>query len=312
MRSSSALYAPNFYPRPPRGGRPGVVCSSSTLMIFLSTPSARRATSVHAGRHQPGAISIHALREEGDRHGSLWYAGMQQFLSTPSARRATCSGRSQTMKRGISIHALREEGDRLRCRLRRPAQDFYPRPPRGGRRSSVNTESSLPLFLSTPSARRATTGRKARDINKLFLSTPSARRATTSRSSRRRWWSYFYPRPPRGGRRWFPSATTAPSLFLSTPSARRATSSSSTTENRPSISIHALREEGDQCGQLRHQLLQDFYPRPPRGGRQYTRATWPNGNIFLSTPSARRATAARSAGDTIWLFLSTPSARRAT
>ena len=33
----------------------------------------------------------------------------------------------------ISIHALREEGDCLIVRQRGPAQDFYPRPPRGGR-----------------------------------------------------------------------------------------------------------------------------------------------------------------------------------
>ena len=41
---SLAQYAKDFYPRPPRGGRPGA-----------------------GGRyHQKGGISIHALREEGD------------------------------------------------------------------------------------------------------------------------------------------------------------------------------------------------------------------------------------------------------
>ena len=34
--------------------------------IFLSTPSARRATAGHAAYFFRGAISIHALREEGD------------------------------------------------------------------------------------------------------------------------------------------------------------------------------------------------------------------------------------------------------
>ena len=78
---------------------------------FLSTPSARRATylilvlcvalkiSIHAlreegdrGVHQaarPSAISIHALREEGDAISMLIVATSTQFLSTPSARRAT-------------------------------------------------------------------------------------------------------------------------------------------------------------------------------------------------------------------------------
>ena len=49
-----------------------------------------------------------------------------------------------------------------------------------------------------------------------FLSTPSARRATFQMSYSSARLTYFYPRPPRGGR---PAAT---------------------------ISIHALREEGDQ------------------------------------------------------------------
>ena len=57
--------------------------------IFLSTPSARRATGVRRLDGKAQGISIHALREEGDEH----YAGLnydsQVFLSTPSARRAT-------------------------------------------------------------------------------------------------------------------------------------------------------------------------------------------------------------------------------
>ena len=57
----------------------------------------------------------------------------------------------------------------------------------------------------------------------------------------------FYPRPPRGGRP-FPS----PQILQSV-----------------SISIHALREEGDDSstkGEASGSMY--FYPRPPRGGRQ--------------------------------------------
>ena len=57
----------------------------------------------------------------------------------------------------------------------------------------------------------------------LFLSTPSARRATSKQYQQLSDGAYFYPRPPRGGRR----ISTTPSSqiweFLSTPSARRAT-----------------------------------------------------------------------------------------
>ena len=54
-----------------------------------------------------------------------------------------------------------------------------------------------------------------------FLSTPSARRATTCCRCGAACGAYFYPRPPRGGRR-----------------------SAAGLEGQP-ISIHALREEGD-------------------------------------------------------------------
>ena len=56
--------------------------------------------------------------------------------------------------------------------------DFYPRPPRGGRRLLYDYYTLADLFLSTPSARRATTGAEPRSPGQ----------------------SYFYPRPPRGGR----------------------------------------------------------------------------------------------------------------
>ena len=57
-------------------------------------------------------ISIHALREEGDFLLSLAAILVVVFLSTPSARRAT-STRFWSMPRSFN---------------------FYPRPPRGGRR----------------------------------------------------------------------------------------------------------------------------------------------------------------------------------
>ena len=57
----------NFYPRPPRGGRP------------------RRSFSAACAH----SISIHALREEGDLMMSVAVFSSARFLSTPSARRAT-------------------------------------------------------------------------------------------------------------------------------------------------------------------------------------------------------------------------------
>ena len=102
-------------------------------MLFLSTPSARRATkaarltsratriSIHALREEGDPlirfyvphdrISIHALREEGDSY-FLAQAGLSKiFLSTPSARRVTTKLKTSADLVQISIHALREEGD---------------------------------------------------------------------------------------------------------------------------------------------------------------------------------------------------------
>ena len=198
----SLYHTLHFYPRPPRGGRPpfppqkhlGIDISIHALreegdllrsllkcwsMQFLSTPSARRATtgchgldrgrgiSIHALREEGDLgdllslclqhISIHALREEGDKCTVSPMEMTNKFLSTPSARRATCRVfLRQRLHNAISIHALREEGDAARCcRAAAAAQ---------------------------------------------FLSTPSARRATGRNLFGRQQLGYFYPRPPRGGR----------------------------------------------------------------------------------------------------------------
>ena len=58
---------------------------------FLSTPSARRATSDGIAKNSSLLISIHALREEGDFQLLPVLDPGGRFLSTPSARRATNS-----------------------------------------------------------------------------------------------------------------------------------------------------------------------------------------------------------------------------
>ena len=149
------------------------------------------------------------------------------FLSTPSARRATGKPDIDYSDWTISIHALREEGDVLPNFFDVKGIDFYPRPPRGGRPNLTPITALCLTFLSTPSARRATSINKC--LQRIFF--------------------YFYPRPPRGGR---PGVQTQTAAGL------------------------------------------DFYPRPPRGGRPITSGTGASKTQFLSTPSARRATAAQA------------------
>ena len=82
-------YDGHFYPRPPRGGRLALLRPASQTFL----------------------ISIHALREEGDKILLGLLFEVEPFLSTPSARRATPHLRGLRGRDGISIHALREEGD---------------------------------------------------------------------------------------------------------------------------------------------------------------------------------------------------------
>ena len=105
----------DFYPRPPRGGRLGVSYHDGDEGEFLSTPSARRATVARDKSRPASPISIHALREEGDKRSMHRATQRTIFLSTPSARRATALGALEGIYGRISIHALREEGDVTRA-----------------------------------------------------------------------------------------------------------------------------------------------------------------------------------------------------
>ena len=264
---SSAGY--HFYPRPPRGGRHGLEAKYGDLFPFLSTPSARRATCHRGSRKRWHRISIHALREEGDVRKVRAKSIDNIFLSTPSARRATKStfnlyGRDIR----ISIHALREEGDKPIWACTPHERNFYPRPPRGGRPVADDEENLAGLFLSTPSARRATPCRyRPERTYRDFYPRPPRGGRRPSTPAPRIWGRNFYPRPPRGGRRLTAIAFSTSERFLSTPSARRATLHPAECHLLPEISIHALREEGDLDVLPLMLSGVNFYPRPPRGGR---------------------------------------------
>ena len=123
--------------------------------------------SIHALREEGDAavndllqrhnISIHALREEGDQ-SPRWFSEGDGCISIHALREegdcyyCVCV----VIKVFISIHALREEGDAMQT------QPW-----------NIRT-----IFLSTPSARRAT--RRHQTVNTNVYD--------------------FYPRPPRGGR----------------------------------------------------------------------------------------------------------------
>mgnify|MGYP000264729567 CR=1 FL=1 len=104
----------------------------------------------------------------------------RKFLSTPSARRATATVKDLALELVISIHALREEGDGRHLRRVIVGADISIHALREeGDATSLFAQILSILFLSTPSARRATSLWETYLFAVVeFLSTPSARRAT--------------------------------------------------------------------------------------------------------------------------------------
>ena len=272
-------------------GDPSSRTPSSRSSRFLSTPSARRATGAARRPLKGEGISIHALREEGDLCRSVVSRRKVRFLSTPSARRATEISYDDEQEMEISIHALREEGDSYFLAQAGLSKIFLSTP--SARRATTrggDAQHRQGQFLSTPSARRATSTSVSLPRAKEFLSTPSARRATRSPPSPVSCKTYFYPRPPRGGRRRALILPELPGVISIHALREEGDLLPGLDLFQLRISIHALREEGDQgSGEVEFPKV-DFYPRPPRGGRLETLKEQTIGELFLSTPSARRAT----------------------
>ena len=157
-RSARAERPDDFYPRPPRRGRPSCVRQAHPAggYFYPRPPRGGRRHGNSRACHSP-AISIHALREEGDRDACSYCRSLVEFLSTPSARRATrccqkyCPG----------------------CRY------FYPRPPRGGRRFFAHGMNHSFRISIHALREEGDVGQHTEGGGRfLFLSTPSARRAT--------------------------------------------------------------------------------------------------------------------------------------
>ena len=132
-----------------------------------SRPLTSICISIHALREEGDAdndawiaaakISIHALREEGDIQTEVDNLTAELFLSTPSARRATTEFSGSIRYMQISIHALREEGDPEKAwRIKQYRQISIHALREEGDVVVVIVGSVEMLFLSTPSARRAT------------------------------------------------------------------------------------------------------------------------------------------------------------
>ena len=242
------LAAANFYPRPPRGGRPRRMQQPFGSRYFYPRPPRGGRRILIQNDSNTDFISIHALREEGDiyqniieitylnfyprppRGGRPAYgaslAAYGEFLSTPSARRATL----------------------LMVRLWQLMENFYPRPPRGGRQGR-----RFYVALAQPISIHAL--REEGDWRYLYtwptdigISIHALREEGDAIIFG--WGNYgnghFYPRPPRGGRPAFwDKYTGCKCYFYPRPPRGGRLSDTADTMGDVLISIHALREEGD-------------------------------------------------------------------
>ena len=304
-------------------------------------------------------ISIHALREEGDGFSQASTCRSKSFLSTPSARRATQVRRDQWRVQvyfyprpprggrlfevilmeaghGISIHALREEGDPPGAPAAAWRAYFYPRPPRGGRRGRVRHRPQG-VAISIHALREEGDGRQHVHSDVLSISIHALREEgdsvgpSTSPSA-----TYFYPRPPRGGRLEMGCGKTLTANFYPRPPRGGRPPRNRCRRRVNRISIHALREEGDLVllGEQRvftsisiHALREEGDHPPRRSSRckpisihalrEEGDGSCPAGcrlSVWISIHALREEGDAGSLRDhgNGFLFLSTPSARRAT
>ena len=169
------------------------------------------------------SISIHALREEGD----IGFVGFPSapFISIHALREEGDGrriGREIPIQK-ISIHALREEGDLLTLALSGALSISIHALREEGDVSMQACFAPSEISIHALREEGDHSLRSTRCCPILFLSTPSARRATCNRWRKYTHRNNFYPRPPRGGRR---------------------------------------------ISSVPYSVISNFYPRPPRGGRQ--------------------------------------------
>ena len=279
-----------FYPRSPCGERPYGRINDISRLIFLSTLSLRRATSI---LDYFSAVMRHFYPRSpcGERHIlSILIIGFLEFLSTLSLRRATYLINTYHRIFGISIHALLAESDG----------------------SMPTTWVARPQFLSTLSLRRATETPRRQPHSTQFLSTLSLRRATcySLRHSTSRW--YFYPRSPCGER-----LRDALQDLRRVPISIHALLAESDQQKCRDGKAHINFYPRSPCGerhqpQKRHLPAGYFYPRSPCGERltaPLTNNVQPH--FYPRSPCGERPTLPRKAVTTRG-FLSTLSLRRAT
>ena len=307
---------PDFYPRPPGGGRPLPLPVAMRAILFLSTPSGWRATSFRSTRISrclflstpSGWRATHATAAAassgryfyprppgGGRpyNGGYAFAARRYFYPRPPGGGRLITNVAGNRRAEISIHALRVEGD-----------SSAPRPGPTNSRISIHALRvegdwlvriaqyfRFDFYPRPPGGGRPFRACSSSGTPFLFLSTPSGWRATAVSGVRGSRAAYFYPRPPGGGR---PSLQKKERLITD-------------------ISIHALRVEGDGLNGYKKQSDNKISIHALRvEGDSSFPSTRTLRCLFLSTPSGWRATRIFVCAAVTGAFLSTPSGWRAT
>ena len=218
-----------------------------TEVQFQSTPSARRATKLstcpaayvtYFNPRPPRGGRLRGLRNDkssyyfnprpprGGRRGipTSFPSSSYSFQSTPSARRATYCSAYSPLRAFISIHALREEGDIVSA--------LYS----SGKRISIHAlreegDYSVRTVLVRQAYFNPRPPRGGRHASRGLYPPPC----------------YFNPRPPRGGRPGLYGSLNHNRHFNPRPPRGGRPNSGNSRGQKLTISIHALREEGD-CG----------------------------------------------------------------
>ena len=150
--------------------------------------------------------------------------------------------------KSISIHALRVEGDPSPCVLNSVAvDDFYPRPPGGGRPDAYHTAASCRrnFYPRPPGGGRQRGIAMTKEQINFYPRPPGGGRRVRGQVECRRG-SDFYPRPPGGGRLGGVALMmTRQKDFYPRPPGGGRHKSIYDFDANIAISIHALRVEGD-------------------------------------------------------------------
>ena len=255
---------PDFYPRPPCGGRLRHTTRLYHFIQFLST-SPLRGTTLVISMVAPASADFYPRPPCGGRLFHLCGMGEDSdFYPRPP-----CGGRRgprlpRLDQLAISIHVPLAGDDLEGSAENRGGVDFYPRPPCGGRRGRQNGGGCGMIFLSTSPLRGTTCRICYGRVFDVFLSTSPLRGTTASTAPSMRTLTHFYPRPPCGGRPVGQAVRPHRADFYPRPPCG----------GRPGFLVFA-------------DIRQNFYPRPPCGGRPCTVTEVRNGEfISIHVPLA--------------------------